>query len=409
MITRSRLWSILTIVILTSLHLKVATIGGFDLSLAFVLIPVWVYYSYRISPFLFTRQELILVLLMFILPFIPGNISSWSEFIKTYAQFAISYFLLIRTIYRPFRYNEKQIDDTLFCFQIILITTVALQYVLVDLLKQYQFYNLWGEFQLHYELRVIESKLRMKAFYLEPSYLGFVTINLFWIRQHLNKKQIVNSNVLLSILIIIFAKSAFAFISLFVLILYELYFEKNLKLLKKYKTVIYAGIPLLLVLFSSQLFSLFRLNELSAEPGQTTSGYMRLILPFLIVIKILITDKHFLGLSFGQLDLYLKQFSIGGYHEGAINNAFFSIIAYWGIIAIGIYIFVAYYFFKYDNKLVKSYIILTFLNLNNSGAFVTTQYVFIAFLLPLLVLKINKSKKTSIKQDDDINYNSNEK
>ena len=47
---------------------------------------------------------------------------------------------------------------------------------------------------------------------------------------------------------------------------------------------------------------------------------------------------------------------------------------------------------------IKSFIILTFLNLNNAGAFMTLQYVFVAFLLPFLAIKYYENKT--------INYNS---
>lgn len=343
---------------------------------------------------------------MLLIPFIPRNISNWSEFFKTYGQYVISYYIVARTIYRPFKFDKTLIDKSLSCFQIILTAVVILQFILVVILKQYSFYNLWGKFQLYYELKIVESNLRMKAFYLEPSYLGFVAINLFWCRQHLIKRKLTNSNMLMSLMIIILSKSAFAFISLFILTLYEIYFEKNSETFKKYKVLFYITIPAVLLLFSSQLFSLFRLNELSFEQENATSGYMRLVFPIVVITKILITDKHFLGLSFGQLDLYLQQFSIGGYHENSISNSFFAIIAYWGIAAIIVYLFCTYYFLKSEDKLIKSFIILVFLNLNNSGAFVTTQYVFITFLLPLLVLKINIGKKSCVKQNEYLDNNS---
>lgn len=398
-----KIWSILTIVILISLHLKIAQLGDFGIALAFLLIPLWVYLTFDIKLGMIKKKELCLLLFILFLPFIPGHIYNWSEFFKTYAQYAISYFLVIRVIDKPIKYKIEQLSKALSFFQVILLCTVLFQFISVVLLKQYQFYNLFGRFQLYYELSFVETNLRMKGFYLEPSYLGFITINVFWIKQQINSKKSINSNLIFTILILLFAKSAFAFIALFVLLVFDLYFIKKQRIPK---FITYVWIPIIIYVFHSNLFSLFRLNELSLDSTGVTSGYMRLILPFLILTKIMITDGHLLGLTFGQLDAYITQFDVNGYQESGINNSFFAIIGYWGITAIIGYMIAIIYFFKTKNMIIRSFMILTFLNLNNSGAFVPTQFVFVAFLLPFMAIKIINTKSILIQSTNE-NYNNN--
>ena len=388
----AKLWSFLTIIILITLHLKIATIGGnFGISLALLLIPIWFIYTFSVKYEKFYINELILIFIFFLLPFLPLNISNWGEFFKTYGQYIISAFFVIRTYKKPLKIRLEDINNTLYYFQLILCIVVTLQYIMVHFLGVNSFYNLFGDSQLYYQLDVVIGKGRMKGFYLEPSYLGFVAVNLFWTRLYLDKsKKLVNFNLGLTFIILLLAQSAFAYISMFILILYEFFFEKLQRRSNLYKLISVVVFFVVLGLFSKELVSLLRLNEFSSQTEGRTSGFMRVILPFELLYK-LWKDGYYFGLTFGQLDAYaFKLFR--EYGESAISNSFFSIMAYFGLISIPIYGACIYLFVKTKNKIVKSFIILSFFNLNNSGAFMTLQYAFIAFLIPLLAIKLNDQK-----------------
>jgi len=394
----SRNWFFLTFIILITLHLKVFSIENFDVSLAFLLIPFWTYKTFNIKTAIFFKKEMILIFVILIIPFISViYVNNWVEFSKTFFQFVISYFLVARILFKPLKINFEIFKKTIFKFQLFLLTVVVIQYVMVVILGQQNFYNLFGDQQLYYQLPVSLSNFRMKAFYLEPSYLGFIIINLYWIRFHLKPQNLFGSNFFITIILLFFCKSAFAYAAFGLIFLYEFYTNKNFHFGRILKGLSLFIIIILAFLSFNKLYSFLRLNEISGNSGEITSGYMRAVLPVEILNQMILIDGYIFGLPFGRLEEYIEQFMTGSYSEGSINNAFFSLIGYWGILAIIFYLFLVFYFFKSKNKLVKSFILLLLINLNNSGAFVTIQFVFIAFLLPLAAIQITKNNIQKIK------------
>lgn len=384
-------WSLLTIIVFIALHFKIGSILNFDISLSLLLIPLWVFLSFDVQLGNFNKKEIPLILLMIVLPFMSGDILYWNEFFKSYLQYIISYYLLIRIAFKSVTIKKNVLIKTLYRIQLLLSITVLIQYVGVIFLNIDLLYNIFGEHQLYYQLPV---NPRMKAFYLEPSYLGLVVINIYWALLKLQTKRFINSNLILTLFILIMARSAFAFIAFALITFYEYYIvNKNKKFSFSYILLFFIIIPLLLITYSENLLQMLRLSELSFNPDSVTSGYMRVIQPFIIVKQMIINDGHWFGLPFGELDNYIKAFSIHGYSENSINNAFFGLIAHWGILALLFYLFILYFFFRTKNQLYKSFILLSFLNLNNSGAFLVIQFIFISFLLPIMVIKLINIKK----------------
>jgi hypothetical protein len=172
--------------------------------------------------------------------------------------------------------------------------------------------------------------------------------------------------------------------------LYELYYTSS----KKSSLYFIGAFGILIILifsFSNQFIEMFRLNEFSTNKnGEITSGFMRVILPIQVIYQMFI-DGYYFGLTFGQLDLYVEN-AFRGFGETAISNSFILIIGYFGVIGFLIYGFFIFLFFKTKNRIFKAFIILTFINLNNSGAFVTSQYAFVAFLMPILAIKLYEEK-----------------
>lgn len=405
-----KIWLIFTILILISLHLKISEVAGFDISLAFVLIPFWVFSTFQINSKQYYKNELGFIILMVLVPFVSLNISNWSEFFKTYLQFVISYFLVIRAFKKPIKISKLAVDKTLYSFQKILFVAVIIQYVVVILFGYISFFNFFGEYQLYYQLDLIIAKYRMKAFYLEPSYLGFVCVNVYWTRFYLSKKaKLLDLNLFLTLGILFFVNSAFAYVSLSIIVYLELLslnYKSKISSLLLFLIFLFSFI--VLFFFSNDLFLFLRLNEFSSGSDNISSGFMRVTLPFQVVYKLIFEEGYYLGLTFGQLDSYVEKKLIG-FEETTISNSFFLIVGYFGLIGFILYGSLILNYIKTNSKIIKSFIILTFLNLNNSGAFMTLQYVFVAFLLPFLAIKYYENKPVhynrSSKRQKGINSN----
>ncbi|WP_367757274.1 hypothetical protein [Flavobacterium sp. WC2430] len=390
---KGKKWFLLTVTILISLHLKIAKVANFDISLAFVLIPFWVFSTFQINSKQHIQKELGYLALIFLLPFVSLNITNWVEFFNTYAQFVISYFLVVRAFGKPLKVSRIVIDNTLYSFQKILLIVVLIQFFFVIILGYRTFFNLFGEYQLYYQLDLEIAKYRMKGFYLEPSYLGFVCLNVYWTRLYLGKTfKLLNLNLFITLGILFFVNSAFAYVSLSIIVYLELlslnYKNKASSLIL---FVIFLFTFIFLIFFSNDLFLFFRLNEFSSGSDDISSGFMRVTLPFKIVYKLIFEDGYYLGLTFGQFDSYVEK-KMMGFAETKISNSFFLILGYFGLIGFIIYGSLILNYIKTNSKIIKSFIILSFLNLNNSGAFMTLQYVFVAFLLPFLAIKYYENK-----------------
>ena len=385
------LWGCITVVIFITLHLRVFALpitSNFDVSLAFLLIPSWVFWTFKIRFLSFNRYELLLLLIFFILPFMTNTINDWREFFKTYGQYVISYYLVFRVIRKVPRIEALTVRTTISTFQILLLSVTIIQFIFVNILD-FDARNIFGDLQLYYQQEEIRSGIqRMKAFYLEPSYLGFVALNIFWGRHYLNQnKNIFGLNFIFTIIILVLANSALGFLGLFAIILFEMY-----KKIKTTPPVFGLGLFLMISLsgyfFAADLTNIFRLQELDPNSDVVSSGLFRIVLPVKALYQ-MFQDGYIFGLTFGQFDQYIRDMmSFEGHSEGSINNSFLLLIGYFGILAIFLYVVVFFIFIKSKNSILQSFILLSFINLNNSGAFVTTQYVFVAILMPILIISI---------------------
>ena len=329
------------------------------------------------------------MIVLFLLPFITLKITNWGDFFKTYGQYILAYFFVVRSVSKEVGIGGGYIYKSIDLFQIILLVVVIIKVFMVKIVGYPQFENLFGELQLYYQR--FDEHGRMKAFYLEPSYLGFVVVNMFWVKYYLSDNlKLLNSNLVRTLIILFLAQSAFAFLALFVIIIFELFYHYS----KKSSLVIVAFfllIVLILLLFSNKLIEIFRLDELLTSPDEKiTSGFMRVILPIQVIYEMFL-DGHIFGLTFGQLDFYVEK-AFADFAEKGISNSFILIIGYFGILGFLMYAFLIFSFFKTNSRILKSFIILFFLNLNNSGAFVTSQYVFVSILIPILAIKLYDNK-----------------
>jgi len=393
------LWGCITVVIFITLHLKVFALpitSNFDVSLAFLLIPFWVFWTFKIRFLSFNRYELLLLLIFFILPFVTSTINDWGEFFKTYGQYVISYYLVFRVIRKAPRIEAFTVRKTIFAFQILLLSVTIIQFILVNILD-FDARNIFGDLQLYYQQEEMRSGIqRMKAFYLEPSYLGFVAFNIFWGRYYLNQsKNIFGLNFIFTIIILVLANSALGFLGLFAIILFEMY-----KKIKRVPTVIGLGlffmISLLGYFFATDLSNIFRLQELDPNSDAVSSGLFRIVLPVKALYQ-MFQEGYIFGLTFGQFDQYIeKMMTFKEHAEGSISNSFLLLIGYFGALTIFIYSVILFIYLKIKNRILQSFILLSFINLNNSGAFVTIQYAFVAILIPILIISIYEKYEKNI-------------
>ncbi|MEE2954301.1 MAG: hypothetical protein VX347_03925 [Bacteroidota bacterium] len=384
-------WSILTILIFITLHLKVFSLPfnlNFDVALSFLLIPLWVFFTFNIRLFSFKRAELYLLIFFLILPIINIHLNNWSEFFKSYGQYAISYYLVSRVVKKIPRIQGFTVNRTIFAFQIFLVFVTIGQFILVNVFG-FDARNVFGELQLYYQQHELISGIqRMKAFYLEPSYLGFVAINIFWARYYLDRrKSMFGFNFLGTLIILILANSAFGFLAITCIILFELS-----RSIKQYPVILGLSIFViassLVYYFQEDLISFFRLNELDPNSQRISSGLFRVLLPIEAIYQ-MFQDGYIFGLSFGQFEQYIESMMIfNGHAETSISNSFFLLIGYFGVTAILIYSIMLFIFLKSKNRILKSFILLSIINLNNSGAFITLQYVFVAILIPILIISL---------------------
>ena len=262
------------------------------------------------------------------------------------------------------------------------------QFILVNILD-FDARNIFGELQLYYQQEEVRSGIqRMKAFYLEPSYLGFVTVNIFWIRHYLNRREsIFGLNFVFTLIILLLTNSSFAFLAFLCIILFELHQQ-----VQRFPTVIVLGLVFIIsslgYLFFEDILIVLRLTELNFDAEIVSSGLFRVVLPIRIIYQ-MFQDGYIFGLTFGQFDHYIESMmTFNGYSEKGISNSFFWLIAHFGVLAIFLYTIGFFMFFRLKNRILKSFILLSVINLNNSGAFVTTQYVFVAILMPILIISI---------------------
>ncbi len=383
-------WIFLTLLLLITLHLKVFTLAKFQVSLGFLLIPLWTYNTYRIRSLKFTLIEKFLIFILIIVPFLPFNINNWSEFYNTYGQYLITYYLVIRCINKKLKIPILIVDKAIEYFQIILVVCVIFQYVFVVIIGKVAFFNLFQEYQLYYPLDYALSNGRMKAFYLEPSYLGFVAINIFWARLYLKDnsstisfRTFVTFNTFATLILLFFARSSSGFIAFGIICIAFVLNKTDIKAFLRFGIIFFIGLFVISIYWSEEIFGILRLGELAGDSEKSLSGFMRITLPIQVLQK-LWNDGYYFGLTFGQLDSYTFKMT-NPYGESGVSNSLFLILGYFGLINILPLVYIVNIYLFKANGVLKSFIILCFLNLNNSGAFVTSQYGFIAFLIPFLV------------------------
>lgn len=259
---------------------------------------------------------------------------SSAEFIKTYVLYLASGIIHICVVYLPLRRIKidlgKMVIPALYC---ILAITSA-QFFGALILKTTMFYNPFGPFQYNNQALVEELTAgtlpRTQGFFLEPSYLGFVTITLISI--NLMQKYREKITLLLGGMIIFMSGSRGGLVGLLLIVIW--FFFNDIMRVKAYVKVIYILLLLAMIpafLLFSNIPALFSPESLAT---QNTSQYVRFYSGFQLSLYVL--QHYYLGLPLGSIE---QSFSTFLQEENTAYSFLFFNILYHGWLSIVLLLF----------------------------------------------------------------------
>jgi hypothetical protein len=377
---------IVTIVLIIFQHFEILNVGGYHMTLLFILLPLWILSCFEIGKRY--KLESIIWLSFFIVYPLTNfyTVSSVPEFLKTYMQFLLCvfvFFILYNS--RPVIQNEGLLSAIRIA-QFILLSFLLVQYIMVVKFNQNWLYNPWGPFSWQYQLRRDEYNFfRMKGFYLEPSYVAFVMFSLF-ITRYILEGQITRINLVFSLASLFFINSSFGFLAFSVIIPLILFFR-----LKGRNRIYFLSAAVLVALVLSptliqNFIAATKLNNLGTEGY--TSAYTRWIFPINLVLYIF-SNGFIMGYGMGQLDPIISNFDliIIDSGEAGVSNSLASLLIYFGISSLLLITYLLFKFFRGDNYR-KIFIVFFLVCLSNTGAFNTIEFFFTSMILPFIALKV---------------------
>ena len=300
------------------------------------------------------------------------------DFLKTFLLLIFS--LLFHIYFSTCKGCEKfKIDSRYISLLLVTIFTLSiLQFVFLKYGGSTMFFNLFGKFSYanEYSLDTFDSDgtFRVNAFYLEPSYLGFVVINLYLYLYLLRKLRLWHFILILITLYLAGSRGGYIFFGLFML-----YFSLVPSLnSKKHRSVyvLFTFLFLTFIFFSTDSFSILSGNNIVQE---NTSQYERIYLGYQLAEKILLTYPT--GIPLGHIEIYFQKL-IG--INSSIFSFFFLAIVYFGIVGI-ILIFSIFLFillkFKYKQFFFLFFYLLMYFNITGSLLAPDTYFWFSIFIL----------------------------
>lgn len=385
------IWIFVSIILFLTIHLRILSIGEFEISLGLLIFPFWIFLTFQNSLFKFNKLSIIVYFFLLLLPFLNVFIIiSYFDFFKS----LFYYFITISALFlfwfkRKIKVSFIYMNTFIRVLQFILFFISSIQFYTVTLKHSNILFNIYGSFQL--KEGVFDAALawyRVKGVYLEPSYFAFVLISLFVSDIFLNNK-ITFFNFTLTSLMLYFTSSSFGLIIYCVLLFYWVSFVINNRLLKFFIIIS----CFIFILFNySNLLILTRMSEVISPDlvfnDELSSGFMRLILPIYILSFIFI-NGYFLGVPIGNLNSILKVNNFYYSEIIQIHNGFFAFFIYFGIISILLFIIMCYLFFKSNNTFKFFIIYFVFALMNSGSIFYPITYLFL-LILPLTCLQIER-------------------
>jgi hypothetical protein len=362
---------------------------GLKITISFFFL-VYLSFKFRIN------KSTIKYLILSSLVIITCIINSFAFNNIIFTEFFKSFLLLIFCIYFHIYYStcsglEKfSLDYRIFEKLLIIIFIISLlQFTSFIFFKSTYFYNLFGIFSYanEYNLDKLNDSTfpRVTGFYLEPSYLAFVVINLFIFLYLLNKFKLIHLFLTLAVLLMSGSRGGFIFFSLF--LVYISFNTTALNFKNRGFIITLMLIFILFVFFSTNAFSILSTSSIVEE---NTSQYERIYLGYKFAVNVL--NNYPIGIPLGQIEVYFqKLLNI----DSSIFSFFFLLLAYFGYIGILTIIFIFLLIFvKYplNTFIFLTIYILMYFNITGSVLAPDTYFWFTIFIL-LFRQKISDDKK----------------
>ena len=308
----------------------------------------------------------------------------------------VSAIIHVHIIYSPLKTNKFRFKSTIIIILFCILFLCSLQFFGSLLFNNTILYNFFGKFQ--YGSIVEAGRLtsfglpRVQAFYLEPSYLAFVTITLICINL-LNEHKI-KLTFLVGGAIIFMSGSRGGSIGYFLTLLWHLYFSsRNKKIQYRIRyNVLLSSLIVLFILFSSSLVLISSMESLSME---NTSQYFRFFSGFQLSNYIL--QNYLFGIPLGTIEeSFLVFFGL----TNTIYSFFFLNIVYHGWISFLLLLLIIFSIrsLKILNKfkILLSIYLLLYFNMTGSLLAPDTYFWFFCFYYAFRLTTINdKSLNTT--------------
>lgn len=301
-----------------------------------------------------------------------------SDFIKTFLLLVFSVFFHVFfstcSRFENFKINAKWINYGL----VAVFSLAFLQFVTFRLFNLTFFFNLFGKFSYanQYDLQKLytSSLPRVTAFYLEPSYLAFVVVNLYLFLYLLKKNSVKHLALVFLTLFFAGSRGGYIFFALFLL-----YMSFASPLISSKRKVILFFVACSFMTFVAMMTDAFSILSGDSIVTENTSQYERIYLGYQLVEQILITYPT--GIPLGQIETYFQKL-IG--IDSSIFSFFFLAIAYFGFagIALTVSIFLLIFFkFRLKQFCFLCIYLLMYFNITGSLLAPDTYFWFSIFIL----------------------------
>lgn len=315
-------------------------------------------------------------------------------FFKPFILYILSAIIHILIIYLPIKKNYFDFTTILKPSLILILSIVSIQFFSSFIFHKPLLYNLFGIFQ-YSNLNPVDELTanffpRTQGFYLEPSYLAFVTITLICISINLNK--FTRFSFIIGGLIIFMSGSRGGFLGLFLILMTQLFSNFKFNSFKSY-----SYFSLLLVFGFFLVIPVLSLLTLDSINTVNSSQYVRFYQGFNLSTFVL--SKYLLGIPLGALE---NAFQISSGESSSIFSFFIFNIIYHGWLSFFLLIFIFYnLLFSKIHKNRKTYIFLyLLLYFNMTGIIIApdTYFWFFCFYYTYRLSKgtINKHLDESI-------------
>ncbi|MGR5135890.1 hypothetical protein [Vibrio jasicida] len=294
--------------------------------------------------------------------------------------FLYSAFIITFTVFNnPSNDCSRELMNGFKYLSVVLFIFVLVQFISSNIFNDYRLISLLKDFSYGSYIRTDNEVLasyntvRPPGFYLEPSYLGLVCFFLIANLALLGCNAKVFYILLLITVFLSGSATAIVICTMFLGLL--LFYSSKSKLLKSVIFCFYFFVVMVVISMVS-----IRLQELLL-PG--TSGYYRYTAPLIMSFHVLVNNP--IGIPLGTINDFVLSFNFlnGNTIGSSIDNGFFTLIIYFGFLALLFYGFLAMKIVKFSvggNHLGVYLLTFCFLSLFFHGGIFLPDFAFMQFI-----------------------------